>query len=410
MSVDEPPTTTGTDTLLDVAPSLMAAPGDAVDMPRIQSIVAETIAVPLPRPLQLGPMFIREREYAVVRVVTTEQVVGCAYVNTRGAPIAAMVNSMIAPALVGQPSELIDAAWKRAHQQNIAAGRVGAFLRALSIVDISLWDAKGKRAGIPVWRLLGGGLPATECIFVGGYPTGEGSDEMSARIGDLAAAGHRLIKLARTYPPGPFADLLSKASAAVGDNAQLVIDAHWCWGRADEAAREIGSWGVSPTVAWIEDPLAPEDVEAYARLVRAGVAPIGVGDELTDRHAAYALLSRASVDVLRIDATTIGGITGAWHLSHVAQAAGTRVSYHVYPEVHVHLAAAGAADGITETFGSADNPFDPAQRLYVGGPVYKPGTATATDMPGLGIELDEEFISAHRLSEGPWPARMGGMA
>lgn len=397
MTADELAPDTGHDTTRGAQAPTPTGFGNAPSEARIESIAAETIVVPLPRPIQLGPMFIAEREYAVVRVVTTEGLTGCAFVNTRGAPIAAIVNSMIAPALVDQPSELIDAAWKRANSETIAAGRSGAILRALSIVDIALWDAKGKRAGVPVWRLLGGGQPKTECLRVGGYPTGESADVMAERIGELADVGHRVIKLARIYPPAAFKELLDKTYAAIGDKAQLVIDTHWSWRRADEAAREIRAWDVSPAVAWVEDPLAPEDVDGYTKLVNAGVSPIGVGDEMTDRHAAYGLLTRAAVDVLRIDATTIGGITGAWHMTHVAQAAGTRVSYHIYPEVHVHLAAAGAADGMTESFGPADNPFDPAGRIYAGGPVYTPGFATATDAPGLGIDLDEEFIAAHRV-------------
>src|SRR5205823_6941497 len=91
------------------------------------------------------------------------------------------------------------------------------------------------------------------------------------------------------------------------------------------------------------------------------------------------------LDVMRVDVTAIGGFTGALRLLGRAAVAGIPVSFHVYPEAHVHLAAATAERAIVETFDPEDNPFDPASRLYAGGPKLEAGFAVASEAPGLGI-------------------------
>lgn len=354
----------------------------------IAAVDAVTVALPIPRPIQLGPMTVTERRYCVVRVRTSDGIEGVAFGLTRDAPVAEVVRTMVAPLAVGLPTEAAVDAVERA---TVAAGRVGLVQRAVSLLDIAVWDIEGKRAGVPVWRLLGGNDPDVPCMLVAGYPTGEPAEVLGERVAAAAHEGHPLLKVARI----PRLRMLLEKAAT--DDARLVVDAAWWWRDAGEAAEKIREWADAAPLAWVEDPMAPEDVEGYARLVKADVAPIGVGDELTDRHAAAALVQRARVAVLRIDATTIGGISGAWRAMQVGEAAGAALSCHVYPELHVHLAAAGPAGTGVETFGPRDNPFDPAGRLSSGGPTFVPGRATAPDAPGLGIALDDDLIAHHTV-------------
>ncbi|HVF75551.1 MAG TPA: mandelate racemase/muconate lactonizing enzyme family protein [Acidimicrobiales bacterium] len=362
---------------------------------RIQSVDAVTVALPIPRPLQLGPMTVTERRYCVVRVRTDEGLVGTAYGLTRDAPVAEVVRTMVAPVAVGLPADRIASVVDTVGRAAVAAGRVGLAQRALSLLDIALWDIKGKRAGLPVWQLLGGGHPEVDCMLVAGYPTGEPATELGERVAAAAADGHRLLKVARMPDPADMRALLETAATKLPNDARMVVDAAWWWRRAADAVDEIRTWADAAPLAWIEDPMVPEDVEGYARLVAAGVAPIGVGDELTDSHAAVALVQRAGVAVLRIDATTIGGISAAWRLRQFADVVGVPVSCHVYPELHVHVAAAGSPGCSIETFGADDNPFDPAGRLWEGGPTFAPGRATASNAPGLGITPADDLIADH---------------
>jgi L-alanine-DL-glutamate epimerase-like enolase superfamily enzyme len=362
---------------------------------RIVAVEAVTVVLELPRPLQLGPMTISRRAYAVVTVATAGGFEGRAYALSRDAPIAACVNEQLAPVLLGRDADLISACWEAGFRGTIAAGRVGAVIRALSLVDIALWDIKAQRAGLPLWRLLGGYGPRVPAVMVAGYPTGQQPEELGERVAAYGRAGWRLLKLARVPDPGEMRRLLATVSDSAPTECELIVDAAWAWERPVDAAREVASWGEVP-LAWLEDPLPPEAAVAYARLRRLAAVPIGVGDEVTDPVVYRRLIDLEGLDVLRLDVTTIGGFTTAPRVLALASAAGIPVSLHVYPETHVHLAAATSDRAIAETFDPEDNPFDLAHRLYTGGPKLEAGFAVASEAPGLGVSFDLELIEHHR--------------
>ena len=107
-----------------------------------------------------------------------------------------------------------------------------------------------------------------------------------------------------------------------------------------------------------------------------------------------ALLDAQALDVLRLDVLAIGGVTPARRVQELAAGRELPVSFHVYPEVSVHLAA-GAPGSLVETFDPdlpEGNPLDPAHRLSTGGPMLAAGLATAPDAPGLGFELDWDLF------------------
>jgi L-alanine-DL-glutamate epimerase-like enolase superfamily enzyme len=363
---------------------------------QISEVEAFTVALDLPRTLRLGSMVISRRTYAVVAITTESGISGKAYALSRDAPIASTVRDLLAPVLLGRDADLVAARWDACYRSTIGVGRVGAVMRAISLVDIALWDIKAQRAGLPLWRVLGGHSAEVEMLLAAGYPTGEPAEVLGAKVAEYGREGHRLLKVARVPDPADMRRLLDSAAAELPGECELVVDAAWVWRQPHEVERELRAWGDTP-LAWLEDPLPPEDVRGYERLRRAVCVPIGVGDELTDPHVFERLVAGGGADVVRLDATTIGGVTGAARVQHLAAAAGLPVSYHVYPELHVHLAAASAEPALVESFDWRGNPFDPAHRFVAGGPAYRPGFATASESPGLGFELDRELLEHHRI-------------
>jgi L-alanine-DL-glutamate epimerase-like enolase superfamily enzyme len=362
----------------------------------IRSVDAFTVALDLPRRLQLGDMEIARRAYAVVLITTDSGISGKAYALSRDAPVASTVREQLAPVLLGRDADLVSARWEDCFRATIAAGRVGAIMRAISLVDIALWDIKAQRAGLPLWRLLGGYSSDVEMMLVAGYPTGDGPEALGAKVAEYGREGNRLLKVARVPDPDEMRRLLDTAAAQLPGGCELVVDAAWAWRQAGDAAREVRLWG-DTRLAWLEDPFPPENVRAYAQLGRTSPRAIGVGDEVTDPYVFERLVATDAIDVVRVDASTIGGITGAARVRHLANSAGLPVSYHVYPEVHVHLAASSSQRAIVESFDWRANPFDPAYRFIEGGPVFRPGVATATEEPGLGFALDRDVLQRHRV-------------
>ncbi len=360
----------------------------------IASIEVATVRLGLPAPLRLGPVEIASREYAGVRVATESGLVGYAYCLTREAPVAACVTRLVTPTLIGTDSADPMDAWRRASRATVLIGRVGLVTRAVGLVDIALWDIAARRARVPLWKLLDGEPGPVSAMIVAAYPLADRTPESLADdVIRHAEAGYRLLKVARDPDLVRMRRLLDRVIAAAPEGSRLVVDAGFGWEEPRAALAELESWG-APPLAWLEDPLVPEDVRGYAEIRRRAACPIGVGDELTSMQSFEALAASDALDVLRLDVVAIGGITPSRDVLALAAAHDLDVSLHVYPETSIHLAMVSGA--IVETFGrggAGGNPLDPADRLVIGGPVFTGGLATAAEGAGLGYELDWELFS-----------------
>jgi len=355
---------------------------------RVREVRVGTATLPLPAPLRLGPMVVTEREYAAVEVETEDGLVGKAYCLTRNGPVAACVERLVAPVVVGREVEP-EQRWEDCSGATVAIGRTGLVVRAIGLVDVALWDIVAQAAGMPLWRHLGGSDPSAPLMMVAAYPLADRSPESLAEdVVRYATAGYSLLKVARDHDPARMRRLLEAAAAGLPPTARLVVDAGYGWRSSDEALAELPDWGETP-LAWLEDPLVPEDADGCAAIRHRGPHPVGVGDEVTHIGTFRALLEASALDVLRLDVPAIGGITPARAVQALAAERGVPVSLHVYPEVSVHLAAL-AAGTIVEAFDAVPggNPLDPAHLLCTGGPDLRAGTAVAPEAPGLGFELD----------------------
>ncbi|MBM7818762.1 L-alanine-DL-glutamate epimerase-like enolase superfamily enzyme [Cellulosimicrobium cellulans] len=412
---------------------------------RVVAVRTATTVVPLPQPLRLGAMTVERREYVGVRVVAETDdgrtVAGESYALTREAPMAELVDRLVAPHVVGREvvasdgvaaRQSVGAAWEAALRGSAIVGRVGLVRRAIGLVDVALWDLAGRLAGRPVWSLLDDGAdPAGSphpgaaehgdvppgavaaprpAILVAAYPTpGRTARDVADEVLAHARAGWPLLKISRSPDRVLMRDLLAILRAelpevtgrpTVAGRSGVVVDVGFGWRDADEALADLDAWGVTgavgqsgevePALAWLEDPLLPEDAVGAARVRDASGLPLSVGDEVTDPEVFAHLAMLGALDVPRVDVVAIGGITVADPLVRAWAARGMVVSSHVYPEVSVHL---GGAAGIgVETFdrSPAGNPYDPAPLLVRGGPAFDGGHATPPDAPGLGFTLDPD--------------------
>ncbi|MDF9878205.1 enolase C-terminal domain-like protein [Cellulosimicrobium cellulans] len=425
---------------------------------RVVAVRTATTVVPLPQPLRLGAMTVERREYVGVRVVAETDdgrtVAGESYALTREAPMAALVDRLVASHVVGREVVASDgvaarasvgAAWDAALRGSAIVGRVGLVRRAIGLVDVALWDLAGRLAGRPVWSLLDDGADLAgsaepgvggdrdspsravagsprdvssgaavavprPAILVAAYPTpGRTARDVADEVLAHARAGWPLLKISRSPDRALMRDLLAILRAELPDvtgrptvagRSGVVVDVGFGWRDADEALADLDAWGVTgaagqpgdaePALAWLEDPLLPEDAVGAARVRDASGLPLSIGDEVTDPEVFAHLAMLGALDVPRVDVVAIGGITVADPLVRAWAARGMVVSSHVYPEVSVHL---GGAAGIgVETFDRSPtgNPYDPAPLLVRGGPVFDGGHATPSAAPGLGFTLDPD--------------------
>jgi L-alanine-DL-glutamate epimerase-like enolase superfamily enzyme len=365
----------------------------------IASIEAGVTRLDLPSPIRIASGVIRSREYAAVRVTTESGLVGRAYCLTREAPVAACVTRLVSTVLTGSDSADPELAWKQAWRATVMPGRVGLVVRALGLVDIALWDIAAQRSGVPLWRLLGATRPRADVMVVAAYPTSDRSPEALADdVLRNASAGYRLLKVARDPDPQRMRRLLALVAGELGPGPRLVVDAAYAWDAPGGLASEVASWD-APPLAWLEDPLVPEDIEGYRALRGLVGQPIGAGDELSAIDVYRSLLAAGALDVLRLDVVCIGGFTPARSVLRLAAAYNVPVSFHVYPEMSAHLAVTSSA--LVETFERdlpGGNPLDPSDRLITGGPLFEGGLASLALAPGLGFDLDWDRF-AMRVSD-----------
>jgi L-alanine-DL-glutamate epimerase-like enolase superfamily enzyme len=339
-----------------------------------------TTALPLPAPLRLGAMSVTRREFVAVRVEQDGET-GLAYGLTREAPMAEIVDRLIVPHIIDgalDPETL----WERAFRGSAIVGRVGLVRRALGLVDVALWDLHARRLGEPVWRLIGADDAPRPAMLVAAYPTpGRTVESLVAEVVGQAQEGWEQVKISRSPDRALMRALLAELERELPTDCGLVVDVGFGWRDAEEAIDEISAWG-SPRLAWLEDPLLPEDVAGCARIRRETGLTVAVGDEVTDPAVLRALAEGGGIDVARLDVVALGGITPSRAFLAWAADRGLPVSCHIGPEISAHLPGVQV-----ETFarGPRPNPYDPSPVLVTGGPVFAGGRATPPDGPGLGF-------------------------
>lgn len=365
----------------------------------IVSVSAQLYELPLPVPILLGHFEVRSREYVVVRIEADTGHVGTAWALSRGAPIDRFIERYGAPLLLGRDPARVTRLWDDIYKSMTPIVRDGSGMRALSLIDIALWDIKGQSAGLPIWELFGGYRDRTDVLMIAGYlRNGDDPSSVADEVARFSTLGHPLVKIACSSDDADTRRMLQESvSSGLESGTALVVDAAWRWESARQARPIVENWlGIAP-IAWLEDPFRIGRLEQFEALHEAFPnLPIGAGDEASDQDGLRSLVAGGGIDVLRLDLTTIGGFTGALPLILAAQDAGVRISPHLYPETSIHLAMAFPAVGHIETFDRdvpEGNPLDPVH-LYVDSELPKAGAVyEAPRSPGLGARLDLDAMS-----------------
>jgi mannonate dehydratase len=346
----------------------------------------------------------------IVKVETTEPElhgVGCATFTQRPLPVISAVEDYLQPQLVGRDPGDIEDIHQALHLS--AYWRGGPVLNyALAGVDIALWDILGKRAGLPVHRLLGG--PCRTAVPVYGHASGRDEAEVEADVRRHLAEGYRHVRVqvavpgASTYgahDPGrgtwdPSAycrlvpALFAHLRATVGDEVELLHDVH-------ERLAPIEAIGLARALEpyrlfFLEDPLAPEQLAHFRALRRQTTTPLAMGELLTSPSEYLPLVRENLIDFIRMRPTALGGITPARKVAALCELLGIRTAFQAPADVSpVGHAATLALDLAIPNFGIQETrPFDAAsQAVFPGCPELRDGRLWPSERPGLGIDVDE---------------------
>jgi L-alanine-DL-glutamate epimerase-like enolase superfamily enzyme len=347
---------------------------------RISQIQIGECSIKLPYVLRLGPTEITTRDYVVLRVETDSGLFGEAIGYPRGTPLFETASNM-AKSLLGKDASMRRGILFQLEHRNVP-GRA-ALTRALSLFDIALWDIACKQAQQPLYRYLGALKPTTGVTAVAGYymdrrPISDIVDE----VGSLIDAGYPRVKIMLNGSDDAF-DRQYASAVTKRAPGRVAADAHWSWDLITDAKRlfrDLDDMGLS----FLEDPFAANDITITRELRNQMKTPLAAGEDVFGPRAFADLVT--GVDILRVDATTCGGITGAIEAINIAAAAGRTVFPHVWAPLHVHFACAFPNVEGTEYIPKASG-ADPIEMLLAGCPEVQDGKMAPDEEPGVGIRI-----------------------
>jgi L-alanine-DL-glutamate epimerase-like enolase superfamily enzyme len=305
--------------------------------------------------------------------------------------------------LVGEDPRATERCWDLMYRSAIH-GRKGKTAQAMSAIDVALWDAKGKAAGEPVYRLLGGPCRTELPAYASMLSFSIDPEDVRERAAEMKDRGYGAQKWFFRYGTGSGYEgkeaneaLVQAAREAVGDDYDLFFDAWSSWNRnfALDMIDRIAPYGPD----WVEEPVRQDRIEGYVELREEAPFPIAGGEHEYTRFGAHELLSRGAVDVLQLDTMWAGGFTEMCH-------AATLASVHDIPLIpHGHLVPANA-----HLIAAHPEPVCPyveylvrwneQMQFFFADPVRpEDGTVSPPNDPGIGVELDYGAADEHKEFE-----------
>ena len=379
----------------------------------------------------------------VVKVETTEPGLyglGCATFTQRPLAVVTAIEEYLKPQLVGRDPADIEDIYQTCYLSSY--WRTGPIMNnALSGVDQALWDIAGKRAGMPVYQLLGGKTRKAANVYT--HASGRDNQEVEERVRALmelgfrhiraqvditgystygaqaepedmgpestkdGATGHRFPHLNPVQRPWNEAAyiravprLFDHLRSTVGDEIELLHDVH-------ERVPPIMAIGLAKELErfrlfFLEDPFAPEDIGWFRRMREQTAIPIAMGELFVNQTEWEVLIKDRLIDFIRVHISAIGGISMARKLAAFSEFFGVRTAWHgpgdVSPVGHaanLHLDLACTNFGIQELHLFNDT----AREVFPGTPEVGDGMLWCNEQTGLGVDIDEELAAKFPFPE-----------
>ncbi|WP_440103862.1 galactonate dehydratase [Glutamicibacter mishrai] len=363
-----------------------------------------------------------------LKIETDEGIVGWGepVLEGRASTVAAAVEEL-SDYLIGQDPRNIEDLWTVMYRGGFYRGG-GIMMSALAGIDQALWDIKGKALGVPAYELLGGKV--RDKIRVYSWIGGDRPSDTAAAAKAAVDRGFTAVKMNGTEEL-QYIDTWDKVQGclenvqavreAVGENVGIGVDFH---GRVHKPMAKVLIKELEPyKLMFIEEPVLSENVTSMLEPLRNSSTPIALGERLFSRWDFKDVLASGAVDIIQPDPSHCGGITEARKIAAMAEAYDVAVALHC-PLGPIALAANLQIDA------GAYNAFIQEQSLgihynksndlldYVNDPsvfAYEDGMVAIPDGPGLGIDVNEEYVieragEGHRWRNPIWRHKDGSFA
>ncbi|ADV09481.1 galactonate dehydratase [Mesorhizobium ciceri] len=329
--------------------------------------------------------------------------------------------------LIGKDPRLIEDHWTVMHRGGFYRGGP-ILMSAIAGIDQALWDIKGKALGVPVHELLGGKL--RDSIKVYSWIGGDRPAEVAAGAREMVARGFLALKMNGTEELqivdnhdkiDAAVERVAMVREAVGPNIGIAVDFH---GRVHRPMARALVKELEPyRLMFIEEPVLSENREALKEIAALGSTPIALGERLYSRWDFKSVFEEGVVDIIQPDLSHAGGITECRKIAAMAEAYDVAVAPHC-PLGPIALAACLQLDAVSYNcfiqeqslgihYNAANDLLDYAANKDVFR--YEDGYVAIPDGPGLGVEIDEDYVKerareGHRWRNPIWRHKDGSFA
>ena len=360
--------------------------------------------VPVGTQTAISTRALPHRDYVLVTVSDSDGRTGTGYTyagTSAGSWVARAVNELLAPHSVGSPARGISDLSALLAQEFLLVGRRGGLIRALSALDIALWDLWGHTTGVPLRGLLGSARRAVPAYASGGYyRPGDAVQNVRDEVARQRARGFSDFKM-KVGGLSLREDEARVAAAreALGPAGRLALDANNAYGSVAEAITAAHAFAPHD-IWWFEEPLVPDDIDGHAQLAARAPIPIATGEIEATAWGFGHLLRAHAAHIHQTDAAVCGGVTEWLKAAHAAAAFGVPVAPHWHHNLHAQLVAAIPNGLVVEYFALDEGVYnfeqllDPATRSVVAD-----GAIELSDLPGIGIRYDGDAVARFTLSD-----------
>jgi L-alanine-DL-glutamate epimerase-like enolase superfamily enzyme len=366
---------------------------------RIDHAEVIPIEVPLSQTFYGGTYSMNRRCTLLLRLRTSSGIQGQIYIGDereQQAAVCRILQQELFPNVLGRHASEVTAIWEEHFRRTTTSAGRHAMMRALSAIDVALWDVLGRQAGLPICRLLGAAHTRLQPIIIGGYyAEGQGTAGLIEEIQSYQTAGYAGVKFkVGGRPPAEDIARVQRVREAIGHDFIIACDANMGYTVAEAITFARGV--ADCHIAWFEEPVHWYDQLRGMREVRAATGiRVTAGQSEMHRWGCRDLVEGGAVDILNTDLSLAGGVTEWRRIAAHASSHRVLMAHHEEPLLAMHLLASTPQGLYPEYFSAARDPV--GAHLPTMAPPLRQGWVELPEAPGFGIEVDEAFVQRYRV-------------
>ncbi|GEK74476.1 MULTISPECIES: mandelate racemase/muconate lactonizing enzyme family protein [Halomonas] len=376
---------------------------------KIERVQTHVLDYRLDQAFESASMRFERRQHCLVEIVCDDGTVGWGECLGPARANATIVG-LYADALVGADPLETEKLWLDLYHRLRDQGQRGLTMTALSGIDIALWDIKGKRYGAPVSELLGGRFREEIRAYATGSFRRDGVDrvqDVAEEVAGHAREGFHGVKIKIGFDVEEDLRVIAAVREAIGPERRLMIDANHGYDVLE--AIEVGKRAERFGIDWFEEPVLPEQLEAYRAVRQGQPIPVASGENWHGRYAMLEPLATRAVDIVQPDVCGVGGVSEMRRVADMAAMFGVRLVPHVWGTAVCIAASLQSMAALPpnpprrrpiEPIMEFDRTTNPFRQAVVEAPLeHRDGVMRIPDGPGLGIAIDRDALQRFALVE-----------